>query len=80
MYLWKLARVNVVTPSRDTLRSVVVAAETEAQARQLATAVAGDEGRAAWTEGNQTACIHIGDAEPTAFPYPGIVCADFLEG
>ena len=80
MQLWKLALVNVVTPVPDTLRSVVVAAENVTQARAVASAMAGDEGRAAWTGADRTVCIHIGTANTEAFPYPGVVCADYLEG
>ena len=80
MYLWKLARINVVTPVPDTLRSVVVAAETEAQARQVAATVAGDEGGSAWTDADRSGCVAIGEPTEGMFPYPGVVCADFLEG
>lgn len=79
MYLWKLARVNVVTVQRDTLRAVAVAAETELQARAVAATVAGDEGRDAWFDSNQTSCRAIAETDQTAFPYPGVVVADFLE-
>lgn len=80
MYIWKLSLVNVVTPVPDTLRSVVVVAATESQARAVAATVAGDEGRSAWHGSERTNCVAIGDAHPDAFPYPGVVCADFLEG
>lgn len=80
MYIWKLARVNVVTVMHDTLRSVVVVAATESQARAVAATVAGDEGQNIWLAGNGVSVVAIGDAHPDAFPYPGVVCADFLEG
>jgi hypothetical protein len=80
MYLWKLARHPHITVDIDMTRTVVVAASTESQARAVAATVAGEEGRAAWEDQNVTACIHIGDAEPTVFPYPAVVCVDTLEG
>jgi hypothetical protein len=80
MYLWKLARLPHITIDIDMTRSVVVAATTEAQARATAATVAGDEGRDAWHSNNVTSCTHIGQAEPSVFEYPAVVCVDKLEG
>lgn len=80
MYLYKLARLNVVSVMHDELRSVVVAAQSFVQARAVAATIAKDEGRAVWADPDQTNCILIGDAIRDMFPYPGVICADVLEG
>ena len=80
MYIWKLSRHSHLTVGIDMTRSVVVVAATESQARAVAATVAGDEGRDAWSDQNVTSCIAIGNAIPSVFEYPAVVCADMLEG
>lgn len=80
MYLWKLTLTHNGPLVHDTLRTVVVAARTQKQARNMAMVASRDEGRAVWSDDRSTECIAIGEADPTRFSYPAVICADVLKG
>lgn len=79
MYIWKLARVNDWPLKSDTLRSIVVIAETDPGARLLAAESCGDEGRKLWLDADRASCNAIGEALDHMATMPTVVCTDYLE-
>lgn len=62
-------------PGYDRCWGVVVRAETEAAARDMAALEAGDEGAESWTDPKHTTCRPL-----TADGDPGVVIKDFMAG
>ncbi len=60
----------------DCAYGFMVRAETEEEARSMASAEAGDEGADSWTDSNFSTCEAVSGAEGE----PGIVMTDFLAG
>lgn len=59
MKLWLLERRDTEIVGWDEARGVVVAAETEDEARLLASQKRGDEGAGAWTDMTRTTCEEL---------------------
>jgi hypothetical protein len=80
MKVWKLARINMVTPvPAGETRAVVLIARTAEGARQLAMEAAGIEGPRTWLDIDQTNCWSFGTADES-YQVPGLICTDRVEG
>lgn len=75
MKLWLLERADTEVVGWDETRGVVVAAETEPDARELASKERGDEGSDAWLDPTRTTC---GELIPGSVPR--VVLVDFKAG
>ena len=72
MRLWHLARYETDNPRHDETHGYVVRAETEQEAREIASKPRGDEGPAAWLDSRRSFCVPLEhDGEP------GIILRDF---
>lgn len=78
MKLWLLQRTEAgpAVPTYECSDGSVIAAETEERARQIAGAIAGEEGEGAWLDGTRSSCNMI---VPDACD-EGIILQDFQHG
>jgi hypothetical protein len=60
--------------SYDELREIVVRAKNEKEARTLASAYRGDEGKEVWLDGKQSTCEKLQVRGKSV-----VICADFYE-
>lgn len=78
--VWKLVRINMVTPvPAGETRAVVLLAYTAEGARQLAMEAAGDEGPRVWLDADQTSCWSFAAADES-YLMPGLIVRDYVEG
>ncbi len=75
MHLWLLKRRDTETVGWDETRGVVVRANTEFGARELAATACGDEGLGTWRNASRTSCEVL-----TADGEPAVILIDFKAG
>jgi hypothetical protein len=78
MYLWMVKRIEKRYLTEAQV--FVIAADTSPDAREIAAHAAlacGEKDSALWRDADYASVTHIGEAEPSTVPEPGVILADF---
>lgn len=75
--IYYIKRRSIASCDYDQARSMVIIAETDRQAREIAACNCGDEGSRVWESSVSSICDYIGKADTNQVP--GLVCQDFFE-